>query len=213
MFCQGFSCPKSAVLLSFWEDVSASCLTLSDRKELGRSCKARWEPVAGCPLSCTSYTIVFWYDQEGSCTSWYSRPADDSLGIVWEFSSFQVRPFLTCMAELEGFLEKGESCSTSLKKLQNHRLVGVEGLSGDHQTSARAASPRAICTGLCPGMFWISAEKKAPQPLCAACYRALSPSVKKFFLVWMDPWGKLLAAGSSWTLHCSSHHSELWNKV
>lgn len=65
--------------------VNASWLTLS---ELGRGCKAQWEPVAGCPLSCTSSKAVFWHKQEGSGTSWYWRPAADALGIVWEVSLF-----------------------------------------------------------------------------------------------------------------------------
>lgn len=38
------------------------------------------------------------------------------LALFWKFPSLQVRPFLTCMADLEEFLEKGESCSTSLKE-------------------------------------------------------------------------------------------------
>ena len=37
-------------------------------------------------------------------------------------------------------------------------------------------SPRAGCTGPCPGRSWISPEKETPQPPWAACSRAPSPS-------------------------------------
>ena len=45
-------------------------------------------------------------------------------------------------------------------------------------------SPRAGCTGPCPGGSGISPEKETPQPPSAAWARAPSPSRgKKFFLV------------------------------
>jgi len=51
------------------------------------------------------------------------------------------------------------------------------------QPPAEAGSPRAGCTGPCPGRSGISPEKETPQPLWAACSRAPSPSEgKKFFL-------------------------------
>jgi len=43
-------------------------------------------------------------------------------------------------------------------------------------SSAKAGSPRAGCTGLRPGRFLISPEKKNPKPLWAACSSAPSPS-------------------------------------
>ena len=39
-----------------------------------------------------------------------------------------------------------------------------------------AGSPRAGCTGPCPGGSWISPEKETPQPPWAACSSAPSPS-------------------------------------
>ena len=44
------------------------------------------------------------------------------------------------------------------------------------QPPAEAGSPRAGCTGPCPGGSWISPEKEAPQPPWAACASAPSPS-------------------------------------
>lgn len=45
------------------------------------------------------------------------------FALFGKLASFQVRPFLTCMAELEEFLEKGESCSTPLKKFTESQAV------------------------------------------------------------------------------------------
>ena len=42
---------------------------------------------------------------------------------------------------------------------------------------AKAGSPRAGCTGPCPGGSGISPEKETPQPPWAACSRAPSPSM------------------------------------
>ena len=55
---------------------------------------------------------------------------------------------------------------------------GLEGTSVGHpvQPPAQAGSPRAGCTGPCPGGFWISPEKETPQPPWAAWARAPSPS-------------------------------------
>jgi len=43
------------------------------------------------------------------------------LALFGILASSQIRgPFLACMAELEEFLEKGEACSSSLRKFRNH---------------------------------------------------------------------------------------------
>ena len=60
---------------------------------------------------------------------------------------------------------------------QNHRMLGLGEPSGDHpaQPPAEAGSPRAGCTGPCPGGSWISPEKETPQPLWAAWARLRHP--------------------------------------
>lgn len=43
------------------------------------------------------------------------------LTLVGIFASSRIRrPFLTCVAELKEFLEKGEACSNLLKTFRNH---------------------------------------------------------------------------------------------
>ena len=61
---------------------------------------------------------------------------------------------------------------------QNHRTLGVgRDLCGPSSPiPCKAGSPRAGCTGPCPGGSSISPEKETPQPLWATCSSAPSPS-------------------------------------
>ena len=85
-------------------------------------------------------------------------------------------PLLGGKAGSAGAAQPGEETAAG-----NHRITecsGLEGTSVCHpvQPPAEAGSPRAGCTGPCPGRSWISPEKETPQPPWAACSRALSPS-------------------------------------
>ena len=73
---------------------------------------------------------------------------------------------------------KKNLCSVRIES-QNHRIAECQGLewtSGDHlgQHPAKAGSPRAGCTGPCPGGFWISREKETyyafRQPVPVLCH-------------------------------------------
>lgn len=69
---------------------------------------------------------------------------------------------------------------------QNHRMtewLQLEVASGDHliQCPSKAGTPRADCMESHPGLYWISPEKKTPQPLWVACSTALLPSIWRHF--------------------------------
>jgi len=69
-------------------------------------------------------------------------------------------------------------CSVALKtQLQSQNGRGWKGPLWVIQSNAHAeaGSPTAGCTGPCLGGSRISPEKENPQPLWAACSRALSP--------------------------------------
>lgn len=59
----------------------------------------------------------------------------------------------------------------------------LEVASGDHliQCPSKAGTPRADCMESHPGLYWISPEKKTPQPLWVACSTALLPSIWRHF--------------------------------
>lgn len=90
---------------------------------------------------------------------------------------------------------------------QNHtEWLGLEGTCGHHleQSHAKAGSPRADCTGLCPGGFWVSAEKETPSPsspgnislttcLCSLFWCSVTLKLK-FFLIFR------------WNFLCFSFH-------
>ena len=88
------------------------------------------------------------------------------------------------MEKRKGSVQKPQELvliSLNLIFRQNHRIrecQGLEGTSVGHppQPPAQAGSPRAGCTGPCPGGSGISPEKETPQPPWAACSRAPSPS-------------------------------------
>lgn len=62
--------------------------------------------------------------------------------------------------------------------------LGSEGTCGYHQEQppAKAGSPRADCTGLCPGELWLSLEKDTPQHLGQPIPMLSHPQTKEVFL-------------------------------
>lgn len=83
----------------------------------------------------------------------------------------------------EEFQNNGFNCEVF--RSQNHgiiKLLGLEGTSGDclYQPSAKAGSPGASDTEMCPGVFWMSPQRETAQLPWAAASSARHPQCKEF---------------------------------
>ena len=105
-----------------------------------------------------------------------SNLRNKNRGLPNQCASF---PYWTCTIQLKSTGSNGDIAPNQrVTESQNHRMVGVGRDLWGHpvQPPAEAGSPRAGCTGPCPGGSGISPEKENPQPPWATCSRAPSPS-------------------------------------
>jgi len=84
---------------------------------------------------------------------------------------------------LQQLVTNYESCFqagifVSRKDYRITESLRLEGTPGGHlaQPADQAGSPTASCPGLCPDGFWPFPRLETPQPLCATCASAWSPS-------------------------------------